>query len=66
MGEAEPIGAVEALFRDIGIACGLSQHGVNESHLNALADQAFADSCHQTNAVPVTRDHLYQMYQEAM
>ena len=35
-----------------------AQHGVTESQLDALADQAFADACHQTNPVPVTRDDL--------
>jgi alcohol dehydrogenase class IV len=31
-----------------------------------MADQAFADSCHQTNPVPVTRDDLRHLYQLAM
>ena len=29
-------------------------------------DQAFADTCHQTNPVPVTRDDLRKLYQLAM
>jgi alcohol dehydrogenase class IV len=66
MGEQEPIGAIEAMFRSIGIIQGLSRHGVERSQLDALADQAFADSCHQTNPVPVTRGDLYHLYEEAM
>jgi alcohol dehydrogenase class IV len=66
MGEGEPIGAVEALFRSIGITAGLARHGVERTQLDALADQAFADSCHQTNPVPVTRGDLYHLYEEAM
>jgi 4-hydroxybutyrate dehydrogenase len=66
LGRLDPISGVQRLLDDIGIQPGLSKHGVNESHLNALADQAFADSCHQTNPVPVTRDDLYHLYQEAM
>lgn len=60
------IAAVESLLRQIGIAPGLMQHGVDESKLDALADQAFADGCHPTNAVPVTRQDLLTLYQQAM
>ena len=34
--------------------------------LQPLTDQAFADACHKTNPVPVTRDDLFRLYQEAM
>jgi alcohol dehydrogenase class IV len=45
---------------------GLRNHGVAESQLAALADQAVTDGCHATNPVPVTRDNLYRLYQAAM
>ena len=64
--DAQAIAAVRALLRDIGLPGGLGAHGVRESQLDALADQAFADPCHQTNPVPVTRDDLYRLYQSAM
>jgi alcohol dehydrogenase class IV len=60
------IAAVEKLLRDVGISPGLRQHGVRDDQLDPLADQAIADSCHKTNAVPVTRDDLRRLYQEAM
>lgn len=60
------IDAVESLLRDVGISRGLRAHGVTDQHLPPLADQAFADSCHQTNPVRVTRDDLLRLYQEAM
>jgi alcohol dehydrogenase class IV len=60
------IAAVEQLLRDIGIAPGLRQHGVRDDQLDALADQAFADSCHKTNAVPVTREDLRRLYEQAI
>ena len=58
--------AVEALLRDIGIEPGLRHHRVQDAQIDALADQAFADACHATNPVPVTRADLAQMYRDAM
>jgi alcohol dehydrogenase class IV len=60
------IDAVESLLTRIGISPGLRAHGVTDAHLPGLADQAFADSCHRTNPVPVTREDLLRLYQEAM
>ena len=57
---------LSSLLFFIGITFGLRNHGVNESQLNALADQAIEDRCHQTNPVPVTRQDLYNLYREAM
>jgi hypothetical protein len=57
---------VSAMFREIGLAPGLRAYGVKESLLDAMSDQAFADTCHQTNPVPITRDDLRQLYQLAM
>jgi len=60
------IAAVRALFQRIGLAPGLRAHRVDESKLDALADQAFEDGCHRTNPVPVTRDDLRWLYQTAL
>jgi alcohol dehydrogenase class IV len=60
------IDAVAVLLRNVGLPEGLKAHGVQESQLDALADQAFADPCHQTNPVPVTRQDLRRLYQLAM
>ena len=64
--DAATIAFVHAILRDIGLPTGLRAHGVNESHLDALTGQAFADSCHLTNPVPVTRDDLRQLYLASM
>ena len=48
------------------IAHGLRAHGVSESALPMLADAAFADGCHATNPVPVTRDDLLSLYEQAL
>jgi 4-hydroxybutyrate dehydrogenase len=60
------IAAVRALFAEIGLNKGLREHGVNESKLDALTAQAFEDSCHRTNPVPVTREDLRSLYERAM
>jgi alcohol dehydrogenase class IV len=57
---------VESLLRDIGLVGGLRAQGVKDEQLDALADAAFADSCHETNPVRVTRDDLLHLYREAM
>ena len=64
--DAETIASVRALFEEIGLKPGLCAYGVDESKLDALADQAFADSCHATNPVPVTRADLRSLYERAL
>ncbi len=64
--DAQTIAAVGALLDQIGLKQGLRQHGVQESQISALSEQAYRDSCHQTNPVPVTRQDLAQLYQDAM
>jgi alcohol dehydrogenase len=51
---------------DIGLGDGLRAYGVKESSFDALAAQAFADSCHVTNPVPVNQDDLRALYQAAL
>ena len=57
---------ISGLFREIGLAPGLRAYGVKESLLDAMSDQAFEDTCHQTNPVPVTRNDLRSLYQLAL
>ncbi len=65
-GDSKTIAAVRTMFDEIGLKPGLRAHGVDESKLDALADQAFADSCHLTNPVPVTRKDLRSLYERAL
>ena len=69
-GEAEAdrrtIGFVRGLVRELGLGEGLRAFGVNDSQLDALAEQAFADSCHATNPVPVTQADLRALYVASM
>lgn len=57
---------IRSLLNEIGLGGGLRAHGVKEIHLDALTEQAFADSCHQTNPVPVTPKELRALYEQAM
>lgn len=60
------IATIRALLAEIGLDTGLRAHGVNETHLDALADQAIEDTCHLTNPVPVTRADLRELYALAL
>jgi alcohol dehydrogenase class IV len=60
------IAFMRGLTRELGLGEGLRAFGVNESQLEALAEQAFADPCHATNPVPVTREDLRALYQASM
>ena len=64
--DACAIASVKSLLKETGLTGGLRGAGVKEDQLDALADQAFADSCHKTNPVPVTREDLRALYQQAM
>ena len=64
--DAVTIDAVRELLTEIRLKPGLRAHGVDESKLDALANQAFEDSCHATNPVPVTREDLRNLYQRAL
>lgn len=64
--DRQVIDRVRQLLQEIGLSPGLRGAGVSDGQLDALADQAFADACHQTNPVTVTRQDLYALYQQAM
>jgi alcohol dehydrogenase class IV len=64
--DAAFIANITELLNRIGLRGGLRAQGVSEDALPTLADAAFADSCHATNPVPVTRDDLLRLYTEAL
>ena len=57
---------IRKFLAELGLSEGLRAYGVKESLLDPLATQAFADSCHATNPVPVSRDDLKALYQAAL
>lgn len=64
--DAAAIAWIRALMEEIGLPPGLRQHGVKDSHLESLTEQAFRDGCHLTNPVPVTAADLRGLYQAAL
>jgi alcohol dehydrogenase class IV len=64
--DTRTISLVAEFLRGLGLASRLSEHGVSPARLDELADQAFADPCHPSNVVPVTRDDLRALYVEVM
>lgn len=60
--DARTIGWMEGFLRGLGLDTPLREHGVAEAQLEHLADEAWADACHRTNAVPVTREDLLGFY----
>jgi 4-hydroxybutyrate dehydrogenase len=57
---------VKKFLTQIGITGGLRAHGAQDAQLDALSAQAFTDTCHLTNPVPVNRDDLKALYQAAL
>jgi len=53
-------------FGKLGIEFGLKNHGIFQEDVPFLADEAFADTCHATNLMPVTRDDLAAVYAAAL
>ncbi|MCA9520634.1 MAG: iron-containing alcohol dehydrogenase [Myxococcales bacterium] len=55
--------AIDELAQRVGIPRKLTDVGVSPSQLQALADQAIADGCHQSNPRPVSREQIVALYQ---
>ena len=51
---------------DLGLGGGLQAYGAKASQIDELAAQAFADSCHLTNPVPVNVEDLKALYRAAL
>ena len=54
-----------AWFTQLGIKFGLKNYNIPPDDLGNLADEAFLDTCHATNLIPVTRDDLAAVYKRA-
>ena len=71
MGLIEKTGSavVKALFElnnRLGIPAKLGQAGVKREHIEELSTLAFADFCHPSNPVPVTREDFKTLYEKAL
>ena len=54
-----------AFFESLGINFGLQNHQVLKEDLEYLSHQAIEDPCHAGNMIPVTRQIMLDMYQQA-
>jgi 4-hydroxybutyrate dehydrogenase len=52
-------------FTILGVPFGLRNHKVPEGELEALAGDAFEDSCHASNMIPVKREDMLAVYRAA-
>ncbi len=64
--DAAFIASMSGLLNEVGLTGGLRAQGVTEEALPKLSEAAFADSCHVTNPVPVTREDLQNLYAQAL
>lgn len=53
---------IRSFLARLGLGNKLSELGVNPAQLEALTEQAFLDPCHRTNAVPVSKNDLKELY----
>jgi hypothetical protein len=63
--DRKTIGFVTTFLKGLGLGDGLAARGVREDQFDAIADVAFADPCHKTNILPVTREDLKALLKEA-
>ncbi|MCC5939552.1 MAG: iron-containing alcohol dehydrogenase [Lunatimonas sp.] len=54
------------LNQELNLPIRLSDIGVEDGHIETLADLAYADFCHPNNPKPVTRDDFRKLYLEAL
>lgn len=56
-----------AQFLDsLGLSGKLRERGVDPARIETLVTQAFEDPCHKTNAVPVSKEDIRQLYTEVL
>jgi alcohol dehydrogenase class IV len=60
------IAFLKRFLADLGLQGRLRDHGANPELLDALVAQAAEDPCHTTNAVPVSREDLRELYLEVL
>jgi len=64
--DEQAIHFIEDFIKQCGMPLSLEDVGVEEQHIESLADQAWLDPCHQTNPVPVTREDLKELFLKAL
>jgi alcohol dehydrogenase class IV len=62
----ETIEFIVDFLNDLGLRAGLRNYDVTEQHITLMAPQAYTDTCHQTNPVPVTEADLRELYFQSL
>jgi alcohol dehydrogenase class IV len=57
--------SARAFFASLGVTFGLRNHKVPQGDLVPLSQDAFEDTCHASNLVPVGREDLLEVYRAA-
>jgi alcohol dehydrogenase class IV len=57
--------SARAFFASLGVTFGLRNHKVPQGDLDPLSQDAFEDTCHASNLVPVKREDLLEVYRAA-
>lgn len=57
---------LETFMKDLEIQFGISHHGIGESDLDKLSEEAFLDVCHHTNIIPVSQEDLRYVYGKSL
>lgn len=57
--------SARAFFTDLGVPFGLRNHKVPQGDLGTLATDAFEDTCHASNCIPVKREDMLAVYTAA-
>jgi alcohol dehydrogenase class IV len=52
-------------FTGLGVRFGLRHHHVPKEDLEMLAEDAYADTCHASNIIPVSQQNLLAVYRAA-
>ena len=58
--------ATRLWLEELGIILWLNNHIIPEAGIPLLADEAFLDTCHATNLIPVSRADLAAVYESAL
>ncbi len=58
--------AITDLCARVGITGRLSDHGLKAEDIDGLADEAFADSCHHGNSIPLERDDFKAAFESCL
>jgi 4-hydroxybutyrate dehydrogenase len=64
--DSETIEFIVDFLNDLGLRPGLRNYDVTEQHIGLMTPQAYADTCHQTNPVPVTEADLRELYFQSL